>query len=172
MAKEWYFYDAAGTRRRVKEAYFNDASGNRRKVTAGYFYDTSGNRRQFFAGVAPPFLMTSSTLTAGRAGTRAGYSAPPNPSTFGSVSPTPTFPNHPGANLFQLDGTGSQIIMRVNGLSADPTKLSLGQLNISTVGALTGAAASYSYSAGTALWSWAPQSWYPAIGETCTISCT
>jgi hypothetical protein len=50
MAKEWFFFDSAGTRRRVKKAYFYDSSNARRTVKAGYFYDSAGVRRQFYVG--------------------------------------------------------------------------------------------------------------------------
>ena len=61
--KEWYFYDASGTRRRVKQPYFYDAGGTRRTVKAGYFYDSGGVRRQFYS--TNPFQVMNFKLTAG-----------------------------------------------------------------------------------------------------------
>lgn len=54
MAKEWFFNDTAGARRRVKKAYFYDNAGARRTVKAGYFYDSAGVRRQFYVGNPSP----------------------------------------------------------------------------------------------------------------------
>jgi hypothetical protein len=48
MAKDWYFYDSGGTRRRVTTPYLYDAAGTLRTVVAGYFYDANGTRRQFY----------------------------------------------------------------------------------------------------------------------------
>ena len=60
--KEWYFYDSAGTRRKVVQPYIYDASGDRRKVTAGYFYDSAGDRRHFFqSGGGAGQIMYAST---------------------------------------------------------------------------------------------------------------
>ena len=169
MAKEWRFYDASGNLRRVKEAYFYDSAGNRRKIKEGYFYDASGNRRQFFAGVLPPLLMSSTTLTAGRTGGFGGFSR----GQYGSVSPLPTFSNHPGAALLQLTGNAVQMTFRVDGLTQDPGRASLGKLNISGVGSFDGATSSLGYSFGSniALWSW-NSDWYPEIGTNWTVSCT
>lgn len=83
MAKEWYFYDAGGVRRKVKEPYFYDAGGARRKVKEAYFYDAGGARRQFFSGVQPDVLAW--TLNAGQSGNNSGFIR----ATIGSVVPVP-----------------------------------------------------------------------------------
>ena len=88
MAKQFYFYDAAGTRRRVKNFFFYDSAGNRRSVKAGYFYDTQGNRRQFFAGgLQPPaqgyFPGSNFTMQAGENATNTGASV----GSYGEIVP-------------------------------------------------------------------------------------
>ena len=64
--KEWYFYDASGTRRRVKQPYFYDAGGTRRTVKAGYFYEPDGTRRQFYqSGGGPGQVLYTGGQTVG-----------------------------------------------------------------------------------------------------------
>lgn len=82
MSKEFYFYDSAGTRRRVKEYYFYDSAGVRKKVKEAYFYDAAGDRRQFFqAGIF------AATMVAATSTNFVGYAASPASPTFGSCTP-------------------------------------------------------------------------------------
>lgn len=101
MAKQFYFYDAAGTRRRVKSFYFYDSTGARRAVRAGYFYNANGERKQFFAGgLQPPatgyFPGSNFTMKAGENATLTGFQG----GSFGEVKPdagagSATFPLYP-----------------------------------------------------------------------------
>ena len=107
MAQNWFFYDQAGTRKRVKQPYFYDASGNRRKVNKGFFYDASGTRRQFFSsGIGPD--TPSWTLNSANNGVNSGFIGS---GVLGGQTP----PCVLGGNLcaFQwVDSTAQQFVFR------------------------------------------------------------
>jgi len=79
MSKEFYFYDAAGTRRRVKEFYFYDSAGARKRVKEAYFYDSAGVRRQFFSSGVKYTFSGPNTSGTGDAATGPLYSIAPYP---------------------------------------------------------------------------------------------
>lgn len=95
--------------------------------------------------------VASLSITAAVSGNNTGFQS----GSFGSLSPS----SIAGKAVFQLFDTslGTTVTFAMNGLSADPGKAWLNKITSNSV-TLTGAAATYSYSSGTATWIWSSSS--------------
>jgi hypothetical protein len=163
MAKDWYFYDNAGARRRVTTPYFYDNGNARRRVQAGYFYDSAGNRRQFFSSV-----VLSGTLLAENFGTRTGFLSVD----YGSITPPLQFG---GGVVHRVDTANASNNFRfaMEGYASDPGRAQFASLAIAGGFSLTliQASAAYSYAAGIATWQWAPvEKFVDAVSYPLTIT--
>jgi hypothetical protein len=169
MARDWHFYDSAGSRRRVVEAFIYDSAGSRRRVKEGYFYDSAGTRRKFWPGLPPSFTVTPATLTNGEVGYVFGVG--------GSISPTSVrFPPY-GASLYGAitdpQYAPARFQLTVDGLPSDPGVAGLfSNISASGVGSWSAASAVfYQWQSGNhqAYWQWSGATMMIA-GTPCVVS--
>lgn len=143
MAKDWYFYDTAGTRRRVKEAYLYDTAGNRRKIKEGYFYDAGGTRRQFFASNVD---VLAGTLFAVADGSAIGY----RESLDGDIVPMLQINGGICSRMYTQAGS---LRLEFMNQTTNPGQLYFNSFS-SGIGVFAASAATYTYASNNASWTW------------------
>lgn len=150
-------YDSATAARLVKKIGVYDSTGVPKNVKNAWVYNASGVAQKVFSSGAAIMGMNT-TLLAGANNDFRGYVAPGQPASFGTCSPVnpPDISNYPGATLLQNTANSAQVLVRVQGLTADPTKESLQYVRCAgNLGwGFLGETANYSYGSGVAIWTW------------------
>lgn len=137
-----YIADSGGTARLIKKLYIADSGGTARFVKKLYMADSGGTAHLVYA----PEI--TGTITAGVDGNLKGYAL----GSYGSLS---GYSGPSGISLEALYDDDSTVMcsIELSGFSSDPGSSYLGSITCNSQ-TLEGSAATHSYSAGIASWSW------------------